>query len=110
MANVSVGNQRIKAGDRVVVWIPSCNRDESVFGNDADAFRATREPNPHLTFSAGPHYCIGALLARLELRCFVRSLVRWVTDFEVVGKPVRQSSNFLNGLKSLEVRFHRRSR
>jgi cytochrome P450 len=107
LSDTFIGDHRINAGDRVVTWIPSCNRDESAFGDDAGAFRVTRQPNPHLTFSVGPHYCVGALLARLELRCFLRSLARWVTNFEVVSNPVRQSSNFLNGLESLEVIFHR---
>lgn len=101
-----IGDQRISAGDRLVVWIPSCNRDERVF-DDAEAFKVARDPNPHLAFSVGPHYCIGAPLARLELRCFLRSLARAVSEFEVVGCPTRQRSNFLNGLESLHVRFQR---
>jgi cytochrome P450 len=104
-SDACVGTQQIKAGDRVAIWIPSCNQDEAVFASP-DEFCADRHPNPHLTFSIGPHYCIGAPLARLELRCYLRALAREVGAFEVVGQPTRLRSNFLNGLERLDIRFH----
>jgi cytochrome P450 len=106
VADASIGDQRITSGERIAVWIPSCNRDESVFAAPDD-FLVDRHPNPHLAFSVGPHYCIGAPLARLELGCYLRALARHVSQFEVVGAPVRLKSAFLNGLERLEVRLHR---
>lgn len=102
VADVVLGDARIGEGDRVVVWIPSCNRDESVFP-DAGTFLVDRSPNPHLAFGAGPHYCIGSTLARLELRCFLEVLTRRVASVEVAGQAVRQPSNFLHGLACLPV-------
>ena len=66
LADTSLGEPRIRSGDRVVVWLPSANRDESVFP-DGGRFIVDRDPNPHLSFGGGPHYCVGAVLARLEL-------------------------------------------
>jgi cytochrome P450 len=106
LVDASVADHAIPAGDRLAMWIPSCNRDTQVFG-DAGAFRVDRRPNPHLSFSVGPHYCIGAPLARLELGCYLRALARSVAGFETIGDPVRLKSNFLNGLARLEVRLHR---
>lgn len=102
-ADVSVGPASIRAGERVVMWLPSANRDETVFA-DPDAFRIDRERNPHLAFGAGPHFCIGASLARLELRSFLAAMVRLVEAVEV-DQAVRQPSSFLNGLARLDVRM-----
>jgi cytochrome P450 len=102
-ADVPVGSANVRAGDRVVVWLPSANRDEAVFA-DPDTFRIDRERNPHLAFGAGPHFCIGAALARLELRSFLTAMVRLVATVEV-ERAVRQPSSFLNGLARLEVRL-----
>ncbi|MEV8633627.1 cytochrome P450 [Streptosporangium sp. NPDC051023] len=102
MADSTLGAAQIREGDRVVVWFPSCNRDEEVFP-EADRFLIGRRPNPHVNFGAGPHYCIGAALARIELRCFLRVLVRRVSTIELAGEVVRQRSNFLHGLERLEV-------
>jgi cytochrome P450 len=102
--DTEVGAARIREGDQVAVWFPSCNRDEGVF-TDSDRFLVDRRPNPHLCFGAGPHHCVAALLARVELRCLVASLTRLVADLEVVGEVVRKPSNFLNGLTRLDVRM-----
>jgi cytochrome P450 len=99
-----IGPAAVRPGERVVVWLPACNRDEAVF-DDPDAFRPDRYPNPHLALGAGPHHCIGAGLARLELRCFLAALARHASAVEVVGPPVRRPSDFLNGLARLEVRL-----
>lgn len=100
--DVVLGDARITAGDRVVLWIPSCNRDEAVFA-DPDAFRIDRRPNPHLSLGAGPHYCVGASLGRAELRVLLRVLLDRVADIELCGDPVRSGSTFLNGLDRLRV-------
>lgn len=103
-ADVRLGGAAIVAGERVVVWIPACNRDGSVFAAP-DAFVIDRRPNPHLSLGGGPHYCIGAALARLELRCLLQALLPRVRRFELTGAAVRARSNFLHGLERLEVRL-----
>jgi cytochrome P450 len=103
-AGAAIGPAQIQRGDQVVVWLPSCNRDEAAFPA-ADEFRVDRRPNPHICFGAGPHYCIGGLLARLELKCFLAALRGLVASMEVTAEPVRQQSNFLHGLARLEVQL-----
>ncbi len=104
-ADVTVGPARIRSGERVVVWLPSCNRDATVF-TDPDTFLVDRAPNPHLAFGAGPHVCIGAALARMELRTFLTVMSRLVAAVHVEGAPRRQPSSFLHGLARLDVRMH----
>jgi cholest-4-en-3-one 26-monooxygenase len=82
----------------------SGNRDEAEFG-DADAFDVGRSPNRHLSFGrGGPHLCLGAHLARLEVRIVLAALARRVARFELAGVPRRIRSNFTNGLRELPVR------
>ncbi|MGC2997858.1 cytochrome P450 [Streptomyces sp. G35A] len=100
--DVRLGGARIRAGERVVLWVPSCNRDESVF-TEPDAFRVDRRPNPHLSLGGGPHYCIGASLARLELRTLLQALLDHVARIELDGALARTPSTFLHGLDRLEV-------
>lgn len=100
--DVSLGDAQIRAGDRVAVWLPACNRDESVFARPAE-FVIDRRPNPHLSFGGGPHFCIGAPVARLELRCLLAVLLDKVEGFEVVGPVRRRSSDLLLGIDELEV-------
>jgi cholest-4-en-3-one 26-monooxygenase len=100
----------MKAGDRVTMWYISANRDEDVFP-DPDAFIVTRQPNDHVAFGAGgPHFCLGASLARLEARVLFEELLSRPYDVEVVGPVERMRSNFINGIKHMPVRFRRRSR
>lgn len=103
-ADTELGSAPVRRGDRVVVWIPSCNRDEQVFAQP-DRFLVERSPNPHLSFGGGPHYCIGSVLARLELRCLLGVLIHRVDAIEAVGEPGRVPSNFLHGLARLDVRL-----
>ncbi len=100
--DVQVGDARVRRGDRVVVWIPSCNRDEAHF-DDPERFRVDRRGVPALSFGGGPHYCIGAPLARMELRILVRALASRVYRFDLVGEVVRRSADFLLGIDRLEV-------
>ncbi|MBQ1076378.1 cytochrome P450 [Micromonospora sp. C31] len=99
---VELGGARIGAGDRVVLWIPSCNRDESVFA-EPDAFRIDRRPNRHLSLGAGPHYCVGASVGRMEVRVLLQVLLARVDRIELRAEPVRSASTFLHGLDRLEV-------
>ncbi|MBX7266876.1 cytochrome P450 [Micromonospora sp. Llam7] len=96
--------QPIAEGAKVVLWYVSANRDDAAFA-DAQALRLDRNPNPHLSFGMGPHFCLGAHLARLEAQTMLRELVPHLARFEVTGPVVRLESNFVNGLKSLPGRF-----
>ncbi len=93
----------IRAGDRVVMWYPSANHDEEVF-SDPFRFDIRRQPNDHLTFGTGRHVCLGASLARLEVRVVFEELLRRVGSIELTGEPDRLRSNFINGIKHLPVR------
>lgn len=95
--------RRVAAGDKVVLWYVSGNRDEDVF-DDPHRFDLGRTPNPHLSFGrGGPHMCLGAHLARLEVRIVLDELCKRVARFELAGAPARTRTNFTNGLKRLPV-------
>lgn len=101
---VELHGQRIKAGDKVVIWFPSGNRDEAVF-EDPYRFDVTRDAKEQMAFGkGGPHLCLGNQLARMEIRIMFDELVRRVSSVQQVGdlRPVR--SNFVNGIKSMPVR------
>lgn len=96
--------QRISEGDKVVVWFAAANHDPDVFP-DPHRFDIRREPNEHATFGrVGPHFCLGAHLARLELTVTLGELVPRVERIELAGEPKRLRSNFTNGLKHLPLR------
>ena len=73
--DVELRGQRLREGDEVMLFYPSANRDEDVFER-ADEFDIRRDPNPHLAFGFGPHFCLGASLARLELKVMFREVLR----------------------------------
>jgi cytochrome P450 len=100
--DIRLGDALIREGDRVVVWLPSGNRDERVYDR-ADELVIDRTRNRHLSFGTGPHYCVGAMLARLELRCLLEVMAGLVESFAVTGEVVRKRSNFLNGIESAEI-------
>jgi cholest-4-en-3-one 26-monooxygenase len=105
MQDVEVGGVQIKAGEKVVIYYTSANRDESVF-TDPDVFDIAREPNPHVGFGGGgPHFCLGRHLAKLELECIFRALVQQCDHLELVMGPRRLRSNFISGIKEMTVRF-----
>jgi cytochrome P450 len=95
---------KIRAGDKVVVWFSSANRDPAVFA-DPDTFDPARAPNEHLSFGHGPHFCLGAHLARVQMRAMFSALLDLLGEIEPAGEPVRLRSNFQNGIKSLPVRW-----
>jgi cholest-4-en-3-one 26-monooxygenase len=100
-----IGGQRIAEGDRVALYYVSANRDEAVFDRP-DEFDVGRSPNEHVTFGGGgPHFCLGAHLARLEIRMMFEELLRRLPDVELDGPVRRLRSNFINGLKEMPVRF-----
>ena len=103
--DVEIGGQPIKKGEKVVIYYSSANRDESVFDNP-DVFDIGREPNPHVGFGGGgPHFCLGRHLAKLEIECLFRSLITQCERVELVAEPRRLRSNFINGIKEMQVRF-----
>jgi len=103
--DVELGRSKIAAGDKVVVWYTSANRDENVF-RDPYRLDLRRSPNPHTTFGrGGPHRCLGEHLARLELRVLLQELLPVLPRLEPDGEPARIRSNFTNGLKHLPVRI-----
>jgi cytochrome P450 len=102
VADVPLGEAVIRAGDRVVVWIPSANRDDAVFP-DAERFVVDRAANPHLSLGGGPHVCVGGVLARLELRCVLAAMARRVSSIAVTGREAYRQSNFLHGHEVAEV-------
>ncbi|MHA6763572.1 cytochrome P450 [Streptacidiphilus sp. PAMC 29251] len=105
--DTEIGGRPIRAGERVVMWYSSANRDEEVFA-DPDRFDVTRSPNPHLTFGGGgPHICIGNGLATMELRQFLDGVLDLLPRLELTGPPVRPETNFMNSIKHLPVRFGR---
>ncbi len=104
MRNTELGGKQIHEGDRVVLWFPSGNRDETVFA-DPYTFDVRRSPNEHIAFSKGEHFCAGAHLARLELRLMLQALLKRTKQIEIAGKVERLRSNFLAGIKHMPVRF-----
>jgi cytochrome P450 len=102
--DVELHGQHIKAGDKVVIWFASGNRDDSVF---ADPYRLdlTRFPNDHMSFGKGPHSCLGSSLARMEVRIMFETLLPRLASVEQAGDIVRVRSNFVNGIKRFPVRI-----
>jgi cytochrome P450 len=108
--DVELGGATIRAGDKVALWYISGNRDDDQFPA-ADRFDIGREPNRHLAFGlGGPHFCLGAHLARLELRIWLEEMLPALDRLELAGEPRRLRSNFFNGVKSLPVCFPSGSR
>jgi cytochrome P450 len=106
VGDLCVNGVTMRAGDYVTLWVRSANRDEDVF-DDPDALRAARWPNPHLGFGHGPHYCIAALLARIEVGAVVRALAELVGAAEQTGEAPRLESNFFRGYKSVPLALSR---
>ena len=102
--DTELGGQTIHQNERVALWIPSANRDESVF-NNAYRFDLARTPNEHIAFGKGEHFCAGAHLARLELRLMLSDLLRRIDQIELAGKIERLKSNLIAGIKHMPVRF-----
>jgi cholest-4-en-3-one 26-monooxygenase len=97
--------KQIKAGDKIAMWFVSGNRDEEVF-DDPFRFDVTRAPNDHIAFGGGgAHFCLGANLARLELRLLFEQIIKRTPDMRVAGDVERLRSNFIGGIKHIPVAF-----
>jgi len=95
----------VKDGDKILIWYIAANRDDSVF-EDPFRFDIRRDPNPHVAFGGGgPHFCLGANLARLEIRVMFEEILRRVPEVRKDGPAERLRSNFINGIKHLPVTF-----
>jgi cytochrome P450 len=105
-AMCELAGQLIAPGDKVVIWEGSANRDERLFG-DADHFTLSRDPNPHLSFGHGVHFCLGAHLARLEIRVALEEIFDGVESFRLAGPPVWTRSNRHTGIRSLPLRLEK---
>jgi cytochrome P450 len=101
-----LGGVDIAAGDKVVVFHASANRDEQVFP-DPDAFLVDRTPNDHVSFGFGPHFCLGARLARTQMRALFTEVLGRLGELRPAGEPVRLASSFQNGVKHLPVEVAR---
>jgi cytochrome P450 len=102
--DVELHGKHIKAGDKVVMWFASGNRDEEVFDRPYE-LDVTRRPNDHVTFGKGsPHFCMGNALARMEIRLMFETLLPRLRRIELAGDVTRVRSNFVNGIKRFPVR------
>jgi cholest-4-en-3-one 26-monooxygenase len=102
--DVELNGQQIAKGDKVLLWYVSSNRDESVYEN-GQVLDVTRDPDHQAFGAGGRHFCLGAALARLEIRMLLTETLRRLPDIELAGEPTKARSMFLNQLKTLPVRF-----
>ncbi len=103
--DTELGGRKIRAGDKVVMYYGSANRDESVF-RDPDRFDVARAPNPHVAFGGGgAHFCLGAHLARVEIEAMLREILLRLPDIEPAGPATWLPSTFISGPKQVPVRF-----
>ncbi len=96
--------QKLRKGENLVLFYASANRDEAVF-EDPYSFRIDRDPNPHLAFGIGEHFCLGTHLARQSQRALLREMIGRIDALELAGDPVQIASSFVVGLKRLPIRY-----
>ena len=104
--DVVVNGQQIRKGEAVVLFYASANRDASVF-DDPFKFDVERQPNEHIAFGFGPHFCLGASLARLELKIMFEEILARMPALELAdtAAPPERPSNFISGIERLPVRL-----
>jgi len=103
--DTEIHGYHIREGQKVTIWYPSANRDESQF-KDPFRFDITRDPNHHLAFGGGgPHFCLGAHLARLEMKVMFQELTRRFPNIALMGDPERLRMNLINGIKHFQVAY-----
>jgi cytochrome P450 len=103
--DVEIRGKQIREGDTVVMLYGSANRDEEIFGDDAEEFRIDRNPNPHIAFGCGEHSCVGSQLARLEARIFFEVLLGRYRTLDLVGDVDRMRATMVPGVKRMPVRL-----
>ncbi|MXZ51661.1 MAG: cytochrome P450, partial [Acidimicrobiaceae bacterium] len=105
LSDYEIGGVKIAAGDKVLMWHVAANRDPRAF-EDPWRFDIERTPNDHVGFGGGgPHYCLGASLARMEIRLMFREIARRMPDIQLDGEPDYLRSNFIGGVKRLPVAY-----
>jgi methyl-branched lipid omega-hydroxylase len=103
--DTTLNGHEVKEGDKFLLYYWSANRDETVF-SDPERFDITRDPNPHVGFGGpGPHFCLGAHLARREVTVMYRALLRRLPGIRADGEPDRLESSFINGIKRLPYAY-----
>jgi cytochrome P450 family 142 subfamily A polypeptide 1 len=104
--DIELRGQKLRAGDQLMLFYPSANRDPEVF-DEPDRLDVTRDPNPHLAFGFGPHFCLGASLARLELRTMFTEVLTRLPDLQLApgAELPYRASNFISGPESMPVVF-----
>ena len=102
--DVQIRGKNIKAGDALALFYPSANRDEEIF-EDPFSFRVDRSPNRHLAFGIGEHFCLGAHVARFELKVAYKYLLPRIAEVELAGEPERLYSSLVGGIKHLPIRY-----
>ena len=102
--DVVIRGKQIRAGDALALFYPSANRDEEVF-EDPWSFRIDRDPNRHLGFGVGEHFCLGAHVARLELQVAYKYLLPRIAEIELAGPVERLHSALVGGVKHLPIRY-----
>jgi cytochrome P450 family 142 subfamily A polypeptide 1 len=102
--DTTIGEQEVKAGDRVILLYPSANRDEDVF-DEPFTFDIGRRPNPHVGFGFGTHFCLGASLARFEMQLLMEELVSRLTNLRVVEELVGEANIFASAVRSFALGF-----
>ncbi len=105
--DVEIRDQKVLAGQSFCLFYPSANRDEEVF-DEPFRFKVDRDPNPHLGFGIGEHFCLGANVARLELNVMFRHLAARIDEVELEGPVERLRSSFLGGVKHMPIRYRLR--
>jgi cytochrome P450 len=98
----------MREGDWAVIWFHAANRDPAVFENP-DKFDVRRNPNPHLGFAVGKHFCLGAHLARLDMAVMLGAILEHLDDIEIAGEVEWASSNLFWGIKHMPIRFRARN-
>ena len=102
-----IGEQAVQAGDRVMLAYPSANRDEAVF-DEPFRFDIRRDPNPHIAFGQGTHFCVGANLARLELRMLFGALTQRWTNLTIITPPDIEPNVFAGAVRTFDLGFELR--
>ncbi len=103
--DTELSGTRIAAGDKVVMWYGAANRDPEIF-DDPHTLDLTRSPNPHVSFGGGgPHYCLGAHLARIEIKALMRQIVLRLNNMEMTGPVEWMASNFVFGPTTLPISY-----
>jgi cytochrome P450 family 142 subfamily A polypeptide 1 len=103
--DIELHGETLHAGDQLILMYPSANRDPRVF-EDPDRFDVRRDPNPQIAFGFGPHFCMGASLARIELKVMFSELLQRLPDLHLAGDPLpRRNSNFISGPEAMPVAF-----